>query len=165
MATPDSIKRAVARFKAKDISADQIQAMLDSLEIELVLTAHPTQAKRRSLMSKLVRISSLLKQLTENEHQHSTENDLIDELYAEISTYWLTERARTAKPEVTDEVRTGLYFIDEVLGLCYFRVPTWSPFGIQFYCNGHHHLYRALDKKSLICHHHRSPLLPFSQQV
>ena len=29
------------------------------------------------------------------------------------------------------------YFIDEELGLCYLRVPTWSPFRLQFYCNGH----------------------------
>ena len=32
------------------------------------------------------------------------------------------------------------YFIDEVLGLCYLRVPTWSPFRLQFYCNGHNWL-------------------------
>jgi hypothetical protein len=29
------------------------------------------------------------------------------------------------------------YFIDELLGLCYVRVPTWAPFRLQFYCNGH----------------------------
>ena len=29
------------------------------------------------------------------------------------------------------------YFIDADLGLCYLRVPTWSPFRLQFYCNGH----------------------------
>jgi len=32
------------------------------------------------------------------------------------------------------------YFIDEELGLCYLRVPTWSPFRLQFYCNGHNWL-------------------------
>lgn len=29
------------------------------------------------------------------------------------------------------------YFIDEEIGLCYLRVPTWCPFRLQFYCNGH----------------------------
>ncbi|MEQ6340844.1 MAG: hypothetical protein M3A44_04115 [Gammaproteobacteria bacterium] len=29
------------------------------------------------------------------------------------------------------------YFIDEEVGLCYLRVPTWRPFRLQFYCNGH----------------------------
>ncbi len=36
------------------------------------------------------------------------------------------------------------YFIDEVLGLCYLRVPTWCPFRLQFYCNGHGWLARKL---------------------
>jgi hypothetical protein len=36
------------------------------------------------------------------------------------------------------------YFIDETLGLCYLRVPTWCPFRLQFYCNGHSWLARKL---------------------
>ena len=41
------------------------------------------------------------------------------------------------------------YFIDPKYGLCYLRVPTWCPFRLQFYCNGHHRLASALDKKGL----------------
>ncbi len=41
------------------------------------------------------------------------------------------------------------YFIDERLGLCYLRVPTWAPFRLQFYCNGHNALARALDKAGI----------------
>lgn len=41
------------------------------------------------------------------------------------------------------------YFIDEAIGLCFIRVSTWAPFGIQFYSNGHHHLFRQLDKKGI----------------
>jgi hypothetical protein len=37
------------------------------------------------------------------------------------------------------------YFIDEKLGLCYLRVPTWCPFRLQFYCNGHSWLARKLS--------------------
>jgi phosphoenolpyruvate carboxylase len=111
---PDSIRTVVEGFRERGVPASHIQAMLDRLDIELVLTAHPTQAKRRSLMSKLVRISGLLKDLTGNEMISSHEEDIISELYAEISTYWLTERARTVQPQVADEVRTGLYFIDAV---------------------------------------------------
>ena len=36
------------------------------------------------------------------------------------------------------------YFIDQALGLCYLRVPTWCPFRLQFYCNGHSWLARKL---------------------
>jgi len=40
-------------------------------------------------------------------------------------------------------------FIDPVLGLCYLRVPTWAPFRLQFYCNGHSVLARQLQRKGI----------------
>jgi hypothetical protein len=44
------------------------------------------------------------------------------------------------------------YFIDEVLGLCYLRVPTYAPFGVQFYCNGHNILANKLEKAGIGYH-------------
>lgn len=41
------------------------------------------------------------------------------------------------------------YFIDEQLGLCYLRVPTWCPFRLQFYCNGHNELAAQLRQKGI----------------
>lgn len=41
------------------------------------------------------------------------------------------------------------YFIDEELGLCYLRVPTWAPFRLQFYCNGHSWLAQQLTKRGI----------------
>jgi hypothetical protein len=41
------------------------------------------------------------------------------------------------------------YFIDEQLGLCYLRVPTWCPFRLQFYCNGHFWLAGELTKRNI----------------
>src|SRR6266404_3936373 len=41
------------------------------------------------------------------------------------------------------------YFIDEELGLCYVRVPTWCPFRLQFYCNGHNWLARQLERHKI----------------
>jgi hypothetical protein len=41
------------------------------------------------------------------------------------------------------------YFITAELGLCYLRVPTWAPFRLQFYCNGHNMLASALSKKKI----------------
>lgn len=41
------------------------------------------------------------------------------------------------------------YFIDPALGLCYLRVPTWCPFRLQFYCNGHNVLARQLQKEQI----------------
>jgi hypothetical protein len=41
------------------------------------------------------------------------------------------------------------YFISEEFGLCYIRVPTWAPFRLQFYCNGHNWLARQMDMKNI----------------
>ena len=41
------------------------------------------------------------------------------------------------------------YFIDEGLGLCYLRVPTWAPFSLQFYCNGHSALAQSLKREGI----------------
>jgi hypothetical protein len=41
------------------------------------------------------------------------------------------------------------YFIDQDLGLCYLRVPTWAPFRLQFYFNGHNWLSRRLEKRGI----------------
>lgn len=41
------------------------------------------------------------------------------------------------------------YFMNEELGLCYLRVPTWSPFRLQFYCNGHNWLASQLRQQGI----------------
>jgi hypothetical protein len=49
------------------------------------------------------------------------------------------------KPDSGKCLHYYFYFIDEQLGLCYLRVPTWCPFRLQFYCNGHSWLARKLS--------------------
>jgi len=53
------------------------------------------------------------------------------------------------KPDGGKCLHYYFYFIDEELGLCYLRVPTWCPFRLQFYFNGHNWLARQLDKKQI----------------
>jgi hypothetical protein len=43
------------------------------------------------------------------------------------------------------------YFLDAAFGLCYLRVPTWAPFRLQFYCNGHHWLTGQLQQADIPC--------------
>jgi hypothetical protein len=50
----------------------------------------------------------------------------------------------TLKPDSGKCLHYYFYFIDEKFGLCYLRVPTWCPFRLQFYCNGHAWLARKL---------------------
>lgn len=53
------------------------------------------------------------------------------------------------KPTEAKCLHYYFYFIHPALGLCYLRVPTWAPFRLQFYCNGHHVLARQLQRKGI----------------
>jgi phosphoenolpyruvate carboxylase len=114
----ESIAAAIAQLKQQGVSAETLAALLRELHIEIVLTAHPTEAKRRTILSKLQRIGDLLGALYQtNPWPHALPREVAAyraALHSEITALWLTDRARTAKPAVTDEVRTGLYFVDNV---------------------------------------------------
>jgi phosphoenolpyruvate carboxylase len=113
-AVHDSIQEAISILKQAGVSQEQMASLLENLQIELVLTAHPTEAKRRTILSKIQRISDLLTRLNQTDVLPKEARSYRDSLVAEVTSFWLTHRARTSRPAVTDEVRTGLYFIDEI---------------------------------------------------
>lgn len=55
------------------------------------------------------------------------------------------------------------YFIDNELGLCYLRVPTWAPFRLQFYMNGHNLLAHKLNKKNIPYRMHDNAFLEIAE--
>jgi hypothetical protein len=111
----DSIGQAVARLEQSGVSAEQMAALLRELHVEPVLTAHPTEAKRRSILSKVRRISDHIRTWNSPVALPRERAEARAALRTEVATIWLTDRERTVHPSVTDEVRTGLFFIEEVL--------------------------------------------------
>jgi len=111
---PESIAAAVAELAQRGVTQGQMKELLQNLCIEPVLTAHPTEAKRRTILSKLQRIADLLMAQEHPEILPSEDIRLRKVIYTEITAIWLTDRSRTIRPTVTDEVRTGLYFVDEI---------------------------------------------------
>jgi phosphoenolpyruvate carboxylase len=111
----ESIEAAVAELKRRGVDAAEMQAIVDRLGIELVLTAHPTESKRRTLLAKLRRLGEILRQRTQPEA--TADPELLDPgcLEREIVSLWLTDRSRVAQPEVADEARTGLWYFDTTL--------------------------------------------------
>ena len=110
----ESIGESVGLLKARGFASGQMAALLGRLRLELVLTAHPTEAKRRTVLSKLQRLSEVLRRLHDAALLPRERAAEVETLRAEITALWLTDRARTTRPAVTDEVRTGLYFVDAV---------------------------------------------------
>ncbi|MEQ9406226.1 MAG: phosphoenolpyruvate carboxylase [Fuerstiella sp.] len=111
----DSIRAAVAELADEGIDEFQMQKILQGLHIESVFTAHPTEAKRRTLISKLKRIEEALRYLDEENLLPADEVRLKQGMLAEITIMWLTSQARQAKPTVADEVKTGLYYFEQTI--------------------------------------------------
>ena len=117
-ATPpmrESIEAAVLALKARGVGAAEMQALVDRLNIELVFTAHPTESKRRTLLTKLRRLGEILR--LRAQPALLTDPALLDPecVEREIASLWLTDRSRAARPEVTDEAKTGLWYFDTTL--------------------------------------------------
>ena len=107
---------------------EAIQRLLDSLSIGLVLTAHPTEARRRTVLVALRRTFELIDRLDDPRLTPNEDLEIRRRLREEISLLWRTSFLRTERPAVMDEVRTALLFFDETL----FRV---TPY-----------LYRTVDR-------------------
>jgi phosphoenolpyruvate carboxylase len=108
----ESIESAVAELKARGVGAEAMQSLLDRIAIELVFTAHPTESKRRTLLTKLRRLALLL-QLDHGQAPGQLGDPAAVE--REIASLWLTDRSRVERPTVTDEARTGMWYFDTTL--------------------------------------------------
>lgn len=111
----ESVAAAVADLRRQGVGEEEMARMLGRLHVDLVFTAHPTEAKRRTVQSKLRRISHILHELERHDPPPGIRELLGERLGAEVTALWITDYARTARPTVTDEVRTGLYHFDITL--------------------------------------------------
>ena len=108
----ESIESAVAELKARGVAPAAMQSLVDSVAIELVFTAHPTESKRRTLLTKLRRLAELLQRDSGQAAGQLGDPDAVER---EIASLWLTDRSRVERPLVTDEARTGLWYFDTTL--------------------------------------------------
>lgn len=97
------------------VPAEDIQKVLNDSFICPVITAHPTEAKRVTVLEIHRRIYVLLKQLELERWTPRERDDLIHELRNEIDLLWLTGEIRLEKPTVEQEVTWGLHFFVESL--------------------------------------------------
>ena len=111
----ESIEAAVLELKQRGVDAAAMQALVGRLAIELVFTAHPTESKRRTLLTKLQRLGEILRDRAQPELVGDTAVLDPDCVEREIASLWLTDRSRASRPEVTDEARTGLWYFDTTL--------------------------------------------------
>lgn len=112
---PASIESAILSLKENQISAEIIQNVLNTLSLELVITAHPTEATKRSILEIQKRIADLLKNRDNPLLSKKDRKKLDESLFNEVTVLWQTDELRLRKPTVIDEVRNGLYYFDQTL--------------------------------------------------
>ncbi len=113
--SPFLVKHLLDRLLESGHSPESVLAKIESLEIELVLTAHPTEVTRRTLMQKYDELFKILHELPSPEDM-SYEADVTRQSAKEIVTeIWHTNEIRKEKPTAIDEARSGFAVIENAL--------------------------------------------------
>ena len=112
---PFSIENAILNLKESGYTAADIKQALTHLSLELIMTAHPTEATKRQILEIQKRLGLRLKELdnptlTEKEIEFIKENIL-----NEVAILWQSNELHSKKPTVPDEVKSGLYYFDQTL--------------------------------------------------
>jgi phosphoenolpyruvate carboxylase len=111
----ESIGEAIAWLKAQDVTADGVRDLLDRLSVDLVFTAHPTEAKRRTVLAMLRRISHNLRALDALDLLPDEREAITQQIRHAIVALWQTDETRAERPTVLGEVSNGLYYFEETL--------------------------------------------------
>jgi phosphoenolpyruvate carboxylase len=131
-----SFHHTLDQLKREGVTVERLQILLERIWYMPVITAHPTEAKRRTVMEGLRRVFVLMEQL-DDPRTNRWDREIIERrLEAEVQILWKTDEVRVRRPEVADEVRYGLYYFRESLFKAIPRVyrnmehavaHTWGP--------------------------------------
>lgn len=113
---PEVIARVLRKLKVQSgISVAAITKAVESLSLELVLTAHPTEITRRTLIHKMVEINTCLKLLDNKDMADYERNPLLRRLRQLIAQSWYTDEIRKHRPSPIDEATWGFAVVENSL--------------------------------------------------
>jgi phosphoenolpyruvate carboxylase len=111
----ESIGEALEHLDRAGVRFEQIAAALARLDVSLVFTAHPTEVTRRTVLAKHVRIAELLAELDDPLLPPRGRERVESALAEEVTILWQTDEVRARRPGVGDEVRQGLWFVEQTI--------------------------------------------------
>ena len=124
---PESLAAAVTEFRSRH-GDRRLREVLSDFEVHPVFTAHPTEARRRAVVTAIRRVGEQLDRLDDPSRSEGERLEAERRLIEEIDTLWRTGQLRTTQVQPLDEVRAVMAVFDETLFLV---VPE---------------IYRALDR-------------------
>lgn len=113
--TLSSLRTQVRRLRQQNISDEAIKAALAQLDIDLVLTAHPTEVTRRTLIDKQNHIYRCLQELALSNTNAAEREALEARLCQLIAQWWHTDEIRNEKPSPVDEAKWGFAVVENSL--------------------------------------------------
>jgi len=111
----ESLEEALRLLHARGMTAADVRDLLGRLRVRLVLTAHPTEAKRKEVLVKLRHIADMLDRRDRVNLLPREQTALREYLAAEIEALWQTRPTRASRPTVADEVDFGIYFLTSTI--------------------------------------------------
>ena len=109
------LDQLLEKFKQQDISADTLFKQICELNIELVLTAHPTEVSRRTLIQKYDGINNCLFKVDQQKLTPRERDTVLQELKQLICSAWQTDEIRQHRPTPVDEAKWGFTTIEQTL--------------------------------------------------
>ncbi|NKS44101.1 phosphoenolpyruvate carboxylase [Acinetobacter lwoffii] len=113
--SPNPLVPLFEKFKQQEISADTLYQQICELKIELVLTAHPTEVSRRTLIQKYDGINAALSKFDQQKLTPRERQAVLADLKQLISSAWQTDEIRQHRPTPIDEAKWGFTTIEQTL--------------------------------------------------
>lgn len=110
-ARPESILEAITQLHADGRPLEEVVAMLGKLDLQPTLTAHPTEARRRSVLYKQQQLGKRLAEMARPDATPEEREMARRDIALQIDLLLATDQLRAARPEVLDEVEQGLFFL------------------------------------------------------
>lgn len=104
---PQPVEKLLARLKDKGLSASEVSEAIGQLNIEVVLTAHPTEVSRRTMIHKFIEGANALAELENPQLDQRDRRRIRDRLEQLITQAWHTDDIRTQRPTPVDEAKWG----------------------------------------------------------
>src|SRR5215207_227835 len=132
---PEALRESIAAARVElahdGVSAEAFETALRELRVHPVLTAHPSEARRRTLLHHLEEAARLIERLDDERCPPHERAAALDALRARTTLIWQTAEARVERPSVLDEVQNVIYVLAgtvyDVLPLVYRAVDAAAP--------------------------------------
>jgi len=111
----ETLAEALELLEREGLAAEEVAAAARAVSVELVLTAHPTEALPRTILQKHRRIAQLLDELDDARLTPAERTDRELALAEEVTILWQTDEVRSERPRVVDEIRQALWFVEDSL--------------------------------------------------